>query len=183
MGHQGYATPLDDIAAWRGAAPAPGTLPPHLRAFLQSGAQPVFATRDPQGRPLVGSGTAMRVDPDGTVRLLAPRLGNGPLLEALAQGAAIAVTTSRPRDHCSIQIKARSARVAPARPDDATEAARQVGLLCDALEGLGYSSAQARCMSAYDPGDLVSVEFRPEHVFTQTPGPGAGTQLNAETTA
>ncbi|TFL16840.1 hypothetical protein [Jannaschia formosa] len=183
MGHQGYATPLDDIAAWRGAAPAPGTLPPHLRAFLQSGAHPILGTRGADGRPLVGSGTAARVEADGTVRVLAQRLGNGPLLEALAAGAAIAATFSHPRDHRSIQLKARAVTVTPARPDDATEAARQVAVLTDYLLRLGYEPAQARGISAFDADDLVSVEFLPEQVFTQTPGPGAGTELRAEPAA
>lgn len=177
MPTKSYATPAGDLAAWQSADPAPGHLPPFLRAFIQGGTAPTLGARGPDGRPLVGAGVACRVEPDGLVRVLAPRGPNAALLAALEASSAMAVTFSRARDHGSIQLKSMRAGVAPARPGDACEAARQCAVLQDELVELGYTRDMARAFVAHDPEDLVSVELRPERIFTQTPGPGAGAEL------
>lgn len=90
---------------------------------------------------------------------------------------AIAATFSRARDHRSIQLKAASAVQREAESADLPEIARQSTILRDELVALGYTRAQAIAYTAFDPSDLAVVEFTPERVFTQTPGPGAGAEL------
>lgn len=178
MGSSSYATPQNEIATWRSACRDAGRLPPHLTAFVQSGVSPAIGTCA-GGWPVVGHGVACRIDPDGLIRVIACRGPNRALIEALTGGAAIAATFSATRDHRSIQVKAASALVGPVRPDDPCEAERQCALLADGLVELGYDRAQAAAFVQYDPRDLVSIAFRPGQVFTQTPGPGAGTELTA----
>lgn len=177
MAGQSYATPTDDQKAWRDAAPASGQLPAHLVAFLQGGVAATLGARTAEARPIVGAGIACRVSSMSLVRVLVPRRPNAGLLEAIRGGSAIAATFSRARDHRSIQLKAAAAVIMDPLADDMCEAARQCAIFADELVELGYTRPQARAYVAYDPADLVSVEFRPDRIFTQTPGPGAGAEL------
>ncbi|MEE4237801.1 MAG: hypothetical protein V2I51_13870 [Anderseniella sp.] len=177
MAGQSYATPTDDQMAWRDASSEPGALPSHLVAFLQCGVDPILGARHADGRPLVGAGVGCRVSDKNIVRVFVPFSRNTELLEALRSGSAVAATFSRARDHRSIQLKALSADVDDPQSDDLCEIARQCAIATDELVKLGYTRIQAASHHAYEPGDLKVVSFRPERVFTQTPGPGAGAEL------
>ena len=177
MATHGYATPTDDLNAWRSAARVPETLPPHLLAHLQGGVFPTIGVRGCDGRALVGSGIGARVDAGQVVRVFLLRQQNPGLVEAIAAGSAVAVTFSRARDHRSIQLKAVAAKTVPVLPDDICEMARQTAILADELTEIGYTRAQANALVAHDPTDLISIAFRPDRIFTQTPGPGAGAEL------
>lgn len=177
MSGPNYATPTGDQAAWREARSAPGCLPMDIVAFVQGGVAPFLGVRSVEGRPLVGSATACRVEAMRVVRVFLDRGRNAALLEAVATASAIAATFSRARDHRSIQLKAPSAVLREAESADLPEIARQCTILREELEALGYTRAQAIAYTAFDPFDLAAVEFTPERVFTQTPGPGAGAEL------
>ncbi len=177
MADQSYATPTDDQIAWRDASAEPGTLPPRLVAFLQCGVGPILGARRDDGRPLVGAGVGCRVSDKNMVRVFVPFRQNADLLEALRHGSAVAATFSRASDHRSIQLKATTAGVDEPQPDDLCEIARQCAIATDELVKLGYTRIQAASHHAYEPDDLKVVSFRPERVFTQTPGPGAGAEL------
>lgn len=172
-----YATPTDDQVAWRDAAPADGRLPPHLVAFLQGGVAVTLGARGIDGRPVLGAGVACRVGGMVDVRVLLPESLNAGLIAAVRTGSAVAATFSRARDHRSIQLKASRAVVRAAAEDDASEAARQGALLADELVELGYTRGQAEAYAYCGASDLVSLEFRPDRIYTQTPGPGAGAEL------
>ena len=172
-----YATPTGDHAAFREAASAPGNLPMDLVAFLQGGVAPIIGVRGADGRPLVGSAAACRVQEMRVVRVFLDRVRNAALLDAVAQGSAVAATFSRARDHRSIQLKAPYAFLREVESADLPEIARQCTILRDELVALGYTRAQAIAYTAFDPSGLALVEFTPERVFTQTPGPGAGAEL------
>ena len=171
-----YATPIDDQIAWRDAG-CTDVLPAHLAAFLQGGVAATLGARGADGRPIVGAGVACRVRDMTDVRVLVSRSMNASLIEAIENGSAVAATFSRARDHRSIQLKAMRASVRETAPDDFSEAERQCALLADELVELGYSRIQAHAYALRGAQDLVSLEFRPERVFTQTPGPGAGAEL------
>jgi hypothetical protein len=172
-----YATPTDDQIAWRDAARRPDLLPAHLVAFLQCGVSITLGARGRNGRPVVGAGVACRVSGMETVRVLLSRRTDAAVIDAVEAGSAIAATFSRARDHRSIQLKASRAIIRPTAPDDASEVARQCAILADDLVELGYARDQADVYAFFGAQDLVSLEFRPERVFTQTPGPGAGAEL------
>ena len=177
MTTRGYATPTDDQIAWRDTASEPHLLPAHLVAFLQCGVSITLGARGRNGRPVVGAGVACRVIGMETVRVLLSRKTDAAVIDCVEGGSAIAATFSRARDHRSIQLKASRALIRPIAPDDPSEAARQCALLADDLVELGYVRTQADIYAFLGAPDLVSLEFRPERVFTQTPGPGAGAEL------
>lgn len=172
-----YATPTDDQISWREACPAPGRLPVHLVAFVQGGVAPILGVRGTDGRPLVGSCVACRVREASLVRVFLDCARHAPLLEAIGAGSAVAVTFSSARDHRSIQMKAASAQLRDPEPEDLPEITRQCTILASELVDLGYTRMQAISYTGFDPAGLAVVEFRPDRVFTQTPGPGAGAEL------
>jgi hypothetical protein len=137
-----------------------------------------LGARSAAGRPVIGIGVACRVRDMSEVRVLFSRSANLPLMEAFANGSAVAATFSRARDHRSIQLKASRASIGDTEPGDHSEAARQSAILADELMELGYTRIQAEAYAFCHAADLGSVAFRPERVFTQTPGPGAGAELH-----
>lgn len=176
MPNTSYATPTDDQISWR-SADHTHLLPPHLVAYLQGGVSVTLGARRSDGRPIIGAGVACRVRDMTEVRVLLSNRANARLIEAVMNGSALAATFSRARDHRSIQLKTSGARVCEAAADDPCEVSRQTGLLADELVELGYTRLQAEAYAFCNATDLKSLEFRPERVFTQTPGPGAGAEL------
>jgi hypothetical protein len=155
-----------------------GVVNSELAAFMQSGVSVIVASVAPDLRPLAGLGLACRIDGTGTVRVLMRRRANVALVNAIAKGAPVAATFTRPYDHRSIQIKASSARFADPVPDDASEAARQCAGMRDALINGGYEATFASAYVSFEPGEIVAIELRPDRAFVQTPGPGAGSELS-----
>lgn len=168
-----------------GEAPPTGTgarlsipnLSPELVALAQGGSGVAIAAGDPDGLPIVGLGVGCRVGPGDVFRILLGQRANLALLSAIEAGRPVAVTFTATRDHTSFQIKASRARLCAACSDDLPEMDRQNALFQDGLVEIGYSRTQAAGYTVFDPVDLVALELAPEHVFTQTPGPGAGAEM------
>jgi hypothetical protein len=173
------AAPADDLSARRSRDDriAEGSvISSELSAFMQSGIA-VSVASVAAGHPIAGIALACRIDPTGTARVLLRKPANLALLDAIAQGGAVAVTFARPRDHRSIQIKAGSARITSVRADDPPEVARQCANMRDEMIGAGYSPPFSAAYVAYEPKELVAIELSPNRIFVQTPGPGAGSEL------
>lgn len=172
------ARPGDEIDAARaGRGPlAGGVLAAEFAAFCESGISIVVGTRRADGWPVPVHGRGARVD-GRTVRVLVQRRESGGALDALAAGAGVAVTFSRPADHRSIQLKARGAEVRAVEAADVSAVERQLADYRDALAAIGYLPAFLATFTAHDPADLAAIVFRPEEAFVQTPGPGAGSAL------
>lgn len=177
MTKSSYATPTDDQIAWRDAGCTSAILPAHIVAFVQSGVTATLGVRGPDGRPIVGVGVACRVRDMIDVRVLLSRNMNASLIGAVQQGSAVSATFTSARDHRSIQLKTHRADIREILPDDPSEAARQSAILAEELIELGYTRIQADAYAFRETTDLVSLEFRADRVFTQTPGPGAGAEL------
>jgi len=47
----------------------------------------------------------------------------------------------------------------------------------DELIGGGYDRVLSAAYVAYEPGEVVALELKPNRIFVQTPGPGAGSEL------
>lgn len=174
------ASPADDLSAYQGdhdrvAAGSP--IGVELAAFMQSGISVTLAVVTADLRPIAGFALACRVDEAGTVRVLLRKPANSALINVVAQGGPIAVTVSRPQDHRSIQIKAPAARIAAVRPDDLPEIARQTTGMRDQLIRCDYNPVLSAAYVAYEPGEVVALELKPDRIFVQTPGPGAGSEL------
>lgn len=174
------ASPAEDVSAYqrrRDRVAEGSPLSAELAAFMQSGISVILAVVTTDLQPIAGFGLACRIDQTGTVRVLLRKPANVALLEVVAQGRPVAVTVSRPHDHRSIQIKAPGAHIAAVRPDDLPEIARQTAGMRDELIGCAYDPVLSAAYVSYEPGEVVALELRPERIFVQTPGPGAGSEL------
>lgn len=174
------ARPVEDIAAWERQRRVGGMQPltPDLIALAQSGASVTLAAPGMKGRPAVGIGVGCRIAPDGTMRVLLSGVSNAALLESVAAGLGLAVTFTTARDHRAFQVKAQQAAILPASSDDFPEMDRQTAVFQEELIELGFPPDLARGYAVFDPEQLVAIELRPDRVFTQTPGPGAGAELH-----
>jgi hypothetical protein len=173
------STPADDLAAngSRQNGHSSGVLGADLISFCQSGISSVVATRGVDGAPIAGLALGCDIDAAGHVRILLPRAANEALLHGLEAGSRIAATFSRPSDHRSIQIKGPAARRVPLRAGDKSLLDAQCAGMARELRDAGYSDAFSFGYCAFDLADIVAIEFMPESVFVQTPGPGAGSRL------
>lgn len=171
------ARPVSDDAATVSRSDSTPLLAPDLAALAQNGAAISIAGCTPDGDPIVGLGVGCCLAPDGEVRILISQAANARLVEAISTGSAIAVTFTGTRDHTSFQLKASRAEFISSCPNERPEVDRQVMLLREGLVEIGFSPEQAAGYTAFDPGELGSILFRPEKVFSQTPGPGAGAEL------
>lgn len=174
------ASPADDLSAYqdrhdRIAADSP--ISAELAAFMQSGISVTLAVVTADLQPIAGFALACRIDETGTVRVLLRKPANGALINVVSQGGPIAMTVSRPQDHRSIQIKAPTARIAAVRPDDLPEIARQTAGMRDQLIGGAFDPLLAAAYVSYEPSEVVALELKPDRIFVQTPGPGAGSEL------
>ena len=145
----------------------------HGPAFIQVG------TRDETLRPshVFAVGAVVHDDRE-TVTVFVPTARAERTLRDLAANGRVALGIAL-ASHESYQLKG---TYVSSRPTDAEDRARQeaywLALLASALEA-GFPEAIARPLTlgfAYTPG--VAITFRPEEVFLQTPGPGAGTRLS-----
>jgi hypothetical protein len=174
------STPTDDLAArrdWDGPVLARGVLTTELAAFCQSGLSVVVASRERDGRPIVGRALGCRVDDQGRVRVLLRRPASQALLQAVGQGAGLAVTLTQPSTHRSIQLKAARAAVAAPTASDGAAAEAQAARFRDELVDVGYPAPFATIYCAFERHELAALDFVPEHAFVQTPGPSAGSAL------
>ena len=145
----------------------------HGPAFIQIG------TRDEALRPAHTAAVGAVVHDDRqrvTVFVPIPRAER--ILSDLAANGRIALGIAL-ASHESYQLKGTYVSSRPVNAEDrAHQEAYRAALLASALEA-GFPEAIARPLTlgfAYTPG--VAITFRPEEVFLQTPGPGAGTRLS-----
>jgi hypothetical protein len=47
----------------------------------------------------------------------------------------------------------------------------------DELIGCAFDPLLSAAYVAYEPGEVVALELKPDRIFIQTPGPGAGSEL------
>lgn len=151
-------------------------LTPELAAFCQSGISIVVASTGPDLLPLPGRALACRIDGE-RVRLVLSATENAAVLQAIAAGQAIAATFTVPMTHKSIQLKAASARVEPARLDDETFVAEQCESFRRWIVSINYPETFAHHYCAWRRDDLGALSFVPTAAFEQTPGPDAGNVL------
>ena len=129
---------------------------------------------------MIAPGLGCRVGPDGRVRTLVWGRVAEPVLAGLHSGEGVAVTLSKPFTHRSIQLKAPGATIAEASSEDEAVVRRQARIFADELVTVGYRPDFAATYVTFLPGELVALDFVPEGVFVQTPGPRAGVALVPE---
>jgi len=174
------ASPADDLSAYQGGHDRIASGSPisaELAAFMQSGISVILASVTADLQPIAGFALACRIDDTGTVRVLLRKPANLALMDVVAQGRPVAVTVSRPHDHRSIQIKGPAAHISVVHPDDLPEIARQTAGMRDELIGCAFDPVLSSAYVAYEPGEVVALELKPDRIFVQTPGPDAGSEL------
>ena len=135
-----------------------------------------LATMAFDGRPVVGKCVGF-VATNDALRVTLRKSANEKLIGAVQLGSPVAVTFSRPTTHGSIQFKARSARIDEPDRDDFLAAQRQRERFSAELVASAYPPEFSDLYTAYAPHDLLVLEFEPEEVFDQSPGPAAGARL------
>jgi len=146
-----------------------------LRAFLERGCAMVVGTASADGAPHAQRAWGCSVVGPGTVRVLLDR--SDPVLrEHIDAGGRIAVTSADVRDLRSVQLKGRVVAVEEEpRPDDLDRCHRHNDELFADIESADFFP-RALTERMVPPGYLVAV-VEVEELFDQTPGPGAGAQV------
>ena len=175
------SSPSEELAqrrSWMGSTLANEVLTTEIAEFFQSGLSIVMASHDLSGRPIVARGLACRIDMKGRIRIIFREDPNSTFQRAIASGAAVAVTFTKPYTHRSIQLKATVAEIAPISPLDGPAALQQTRTFCQELIDVGHSRVFSTGYTSFEPYELAALEFLPGSAFVQTPGPSAGSALS-----
>jgi len=99
------------------------------------------------------------------------------LLKHIAENGVIAVVFSKPSSNETLQLKSTSARWCPLKERDLAAMAAWRRVFTEELLGLGYPPNFVQAMAPQAGDTAVGICFKPEQVFSQTPGPNAGMKL------
>ena len=137
------------------------------------------AARDATNRPVVGRALGCSVSTDR--RRLAVFLSKhreAQVLVCLRENGAIALTITRPTTNETLQFKGKVLDIAPPTAEQRAEIVAYRESFVEELKSVGYEPAFSRAVLAGSE-DSVAVVFEPMAIFDQTPGPKAGTKLEA----
>ena len=135
--------------------------------------------RDARNCPVVGRALGCCVSADRrslTIFLSASRAAQ--LLECLRDNGAIALAVTRPTTHETLQFKGSVRDIRPLSAEDRIEMEEYRESFVQELAAIGYNRQMASGVVA-GPEDALAVVFEPAAIFNQTPGPKAGTKLEA----
>jgi len=145
---------------------------PSIVRYLSSGMVIVVGTVDAAGWPVTCRAVALVGHDDGLgVTVYMPVATSAETIANLATSGRIAIVSTCPADHGTIQLKGRSREVRVADEREAEIVAGQVELVADALDRIGLPRRMTRSLVSW-PAFAVDVDV--ESVFDQTPGPRAG---------
>lgn len=147
-----------------------------IAEFLKRGLCVLVATRDAKLSPLCVSASACSLMGPGRAVVFLPGYESAPALANLRANAAIAVLIEEPTTHRGIQLKGRSLAIREASPTELAHVAEFVARTRAELAEIGFAPTVLERM-IFTP--CTAVEFSIEHVFEQTPGPGAGRAIEA----
>ena len=146
--------------------------------MVDRGVSVIVASRDAAFRPSIMRGVGSAISADGTqVTVYLRRSQSRQLLEDIAATGQIAVVFSDPASNQTLQVKADTARIRAAEPQDQAVLRRYLVAMQHAVGQGGYGADYVAAMLSAPPQDLVAVEFTPQTAFDQTPGPKAGAPL------
>jgi hypothetical protein len=152
---------------------------PETGALLQSGCALLLGTVDPSGMPHATRGWGLRViDPDRSeVRILLP--GDDPIvLSNLRSTGRIAVTGVDIETLRSIQVKGRTLRIEPPTTTDRHWSTRYCDALFADIEHV--EATPPALVRLLVPRDILGCDVVLDECYDQTPGPRAGTPVEAE---
>ncbi|MDD3763667.1 MAG: hypothetical protein PHP86_10295 [Nevskiales bacterium] len=149
-------------------------------SFMLGGLSLNLASCDPRLQPSLARACGCDLDADGgRLSICVGRVQGAQVLGDIVAGAAVAAVFSEVVSHRTLQIKASSAVVrAPTRADHAA-VDRYLERFATRLDAIGFTPRFVSALFSFDAGDFMVVEMRPEEIYSQTPGPGAGQRLQA----
>lgn len=154
-------------------------LPADLRALMDRGISVIVGSRDAAMRPSLMRAVGSRLADDGSVTVFLSRSQSRQLLQDIAATGHVAVVFSVPASHRTVQLKASRAAIRPADESDGPALARYLASMEHEVGRVGFQAPFIRAFLAHRVDDLVAVTFVPEQAFDQTPGPQAGSRLEA----
>ena len=148
-------------------------------AFLSGTAiSSALAARDASNQPSLAKALGVRVQADRRVlEVFVDADRASELLRDLRAGSPVALVSSEPKSHRTIQVKGPRADIGPLVPGDEEFVAARVDAIVAHIVPLGYPDGALRAYFAFTPAALVKVVFTASAAFLQTPGPGAGAPL------
>lgn len=152
------------------------TIPESLVAYLESGVSVMVGTRNRELRPTAMRAAGARVHADGrTLDVYLPLVTADRAIADVRESGRAAISFSRPIDHLSVQLKGR-ARVREGGEPDRAAVSAYLSAFAEQLELVGLPRVLVERLTIW-PAAVLEVEV--ESLFTQTPGPTAGTALGA----
>ena len=146
-----------------------------VRAGLGEGTGVVVAAADATGRPACCRAIALFVDESGSrATVYLPVATSSEVVANLATTGRIAVTSTAPISHASVQLKGRSRGVRLAGDDERPRVEAALERFADVLADLGMPRRLTRSLRHWP---AFAVELEVEAVFDQSPGPLAGALL------
>jgi hypothetical protein len=134
-----------------------------------------IASRDLALRPALAKGVDWRILPDReTVRVGVVAEHASTLIDNIRATGAVAVVLRLFGTHRAIQLKSDKAFVAPAKDDDLASARAYQETYISTVATLGFPRDLLRAYISCEPRSLMEISFKPNHIFVQAPGCGAG---------
>jgi hypothetical protein len=144
---------------------------------LGPGTSLLVGTVDASGWPDCCRGVALVVHPDRQgVTVYIPVTTGAAAVANIASNGRLAVVSSAPVSHASLQLKGRATAVRVAAEDEAELVSAQFDAFADVLDSVGLPRRITRSVSRWP---AFAVEVAVEAVFEQTPGPHAGRLVKA----
>lgn len=143
--------------------------------FVESGVSILLGTRDANLRPfgVRAMGASVSQDRRRITIYVPAAVAERPLIN-LRENGATAVTFVRPSDYQGLQFKGKFVGDRPSTDADRHVQERYRAALAEQLFVCGIARSTAK-RYAYWPS--VAIEFEPDSLFKQTPGPNAGAAI------
>jgi Pyridoxamine 5'-phosphate oxidase len=143
-----------------------------VRRLLEPGTSLLVGTVGPDGWPGCCRAVALVARPDlGGATVYLPVATAAQAVANLASNGRMAVVSSEPVSHASIQLKGRARAVRLAADEESGLVRAWIERLGDALDSVGLPRGITRSMASWP---AFAVDLAVEAVFEQTPGPRAG---------
>lgn len=144
---------------------------------LSPGRSVLVGTADASGWPACSRGAALRVHPDRQgVTLYLPVATGAETVANIASTGRVAIVSSDPVSHETLQLKGRTRGVRVASEEEAAYVEEFFERLADVLDAVGLPRGVSRTVTRWP---AFAIEVAVEAVFEQTPGPRAGSLVKS----
>ena len=142
---------------------------------LEPGRSVLLGSVDSKGVPSCCRGIALASRDDfATVVVYVPVATSRDTISNIASTRRLAVATTHPIDHHSIQIKGTTTAVRLAGDDEKDYVERRLLEFADVLADIGLPRKITRAINHWP---AFAIEMKVEQIFDQTPGPKAGNPM------